>query len=146
MEFPRVTPFDARIRHLTKLENYAYQCPHCKMESLFTLDEIKHHHGTESSRLPPDAQRLFDLSYPIRNYLHEFYYDFTCPGCTSPVRVFFDAKEKSFDRWEYFGSFVMELRTLKLPTPIVKVKDKIKSPQLPGHRHKPFSSFPHKAD
>lgn len=112
MEFPRVAPFNARIRHLTKLENYAYSCPHCKTENYFTLDDVKRCHGMRTSRLHPDAQRLFDASYPIRNFSEEFYFDFHCDVCSSPVRVYFDAVEQQRGRWEYFGSFVMELRNL----------------------------------
>lgn len=110
MEFPRIAPFDARVHHLTKLENYAYQCPRCKHESLFTLDDVKLSHGTKQSHIAADVQRIFDASYPIRNHLEEFYFDFHCQGCTAPVRIYFDASEKHGDRWEFFGSFVMELR------------------------------------
>ena len=117
MEFPRVAPFNARIRHSAKLENYAYRCPHCKVESFFTLDDVKRSHGARQSRLKPEAQRLYDASYPIRSYADEFYYDFHCDGCLSPVRVYFEAFEQAKKQWEYYGSFVMELRRMNLFTP-----------------------------
>lgn len=110
MEFPRVSPFDARIRHLTRLENYSYQCPNCKHESSFTLDDIKSAHGIKKSNFSIDIQRIFDTSYPIKNSFQEFYFELQCTGCTSPVRIYFDAEENKRGRWEFFGSFVMELR------------------------------------
>ena len=110
MEFPRVAPFNTRVRHLNKLEHYAYQCPRCKHESLFTLDDVKLSHGTKQSRIAPDVQQIFDASYPIRNLLEEFYFDFHCNGCSAPVRIYFEASEQRADCWEYFGSFIMELR------------------------------------
>lgn len=112
MDFPRVVPFDTRIRHLQYLEHYAYKCPHCKQETSFTLEEIRRSHGVKESKLATDVQRMFDASYPIRNFMDEFYFDFNCQGCSAPVRIYFEASEKRTSAWEFFGSFVMELRTV----------------------------------
>ena len=112
MKPPHVAPFTARVHHLRKLENYAYSCPHCKENSSFSLEQVRSSHSRRPSLLAYEIRRVFDAAYPINNHHEEFFIELHCEGCSSPVRLYFDARLNTEGHWEYFGSFVMELRSI----------------------------------
>jgi hypothetical protein len=75
------------------------------------MEQVRSSHAHRPSLLPYDVRRIFDASYPILNHREEFFLELHCAGCSAPVRVYFDACQRTEGQWEYFGSFVMELRS-----------------------------------
>lgn len=76
------------------------------------MEQVRISHSRRSSLLPYDIRTLFDASYPIANRHAEFYLEMHCAGCSAPFRLYFDACQKEAGGWEYYGSFVMELRSI----------------------------------
>lgn len=79
------------------------------------MEQVRNSHSRRSSLLPFEIRRVFDASYPIANRHKEFFLELHCSGCSAPVRLYFDACEGTGGEWEYYGSFVMELRSI-IPT------------------------------
>ena len=67
-----------------------YICAHCSHQVGFSNDSFSRHcHGERQgiSKLPEPCKSIFDQVRPIGD---DFFLDFLCPGCESPVRLVFN--------------------------------------------------------
>lgn len=93
--------FDPRKEHLEHSIHYGfYSCPECHGKTRFQRTDFLE---KSKSKISSRDQDWFDLFLQTKKYeanpTDEFL-DFYCPGCHSPVRIIYEARE--FDMGSYY--------------------------------------------
>ena len=92
-----------------------YRCPTCQQTVGFGFRDLERHALSEYTNLhPDDARAAGEAAAPRREHANSSL-DFYCPGCSAPVRIYYDfgAAGKGVPVAEL--KFVAQLRSLTRP-------------------------------